>query len=92
MKDIMQNLRERGEASFAQTAEVSAFLDYQKGIDGFPSADVLKYVFANGSWIAVRPSGTEPKIKIYFCIRGEKQEDAESMYRNIGDAVKALIS
>lgn len=92
MKDIMNSLRERGSASFAQTAEVAAFLDYQKGIDGLPPADVLKYVFDNGSWIAVRPSGTEPKIKIYFCVRGEKREDSEIMYRNIRSAVEALTS
>lgn len=43
-------------------------LNYNKGIDGLPKANVIKYYFADGSWIAVRPSGTEPKIKFYYSI------------------------
>ena len=49
--------------------------DYSKGIDGLPLSDVLKFVIRNG-WIAVRPSGTEPKIKFYFSVKAESRDEA----------------
>lgn len=52
-------------------------LDYAKGVAGLPKENVLKFTFAQGSWIAVRPSGTEPKLKVYYSIRGETQAEAE---------------
>lgn len=47
-------------------------------LKGFTKSDVLKYFLADGSWIAVRPSGTEPKCKFYFCIKGVNAEDAHA--------------
>lgn len=44
---------------------------------GFPSSNVLRFLLDDGSWVAVRPSGTEPKCKFYFCIVGKDREDAE---------------
>ena len=44
---------------------------------GFDKSDVLKYFLEDGSWIAVRPSGTEPKCKFYYCIKGADQKDVE---------------
>lgn len=53
-----------------------------KPLEGFDKADVLKYYFADGSFIAVRPSGTEPKCKVYFSIKDESVEKAnEKMER-----------
>lgn len=43
----------------------------------FPEANVLKYGLEDGSWVAIRPSGTEPKVKFYFCVRGSNQADAQ---------------
>ena len=43
-----------------------------------PPSDVLKYTLADGSWIAVRPSGTEPKIKFYIAVVGETNEESQS--------------
>lgn len=45
---------------------------------GFPSSNVLRFVFDDTSWVAVRPSGTEPKCKFYFCIRGKTADDAKA--------------
>jgi phosphoglucomutase len=50
-----------------------------------PKSNVLKYILDDGSWIAVRPSGTEPKIKIYYSIVGENRDSTETAleyYRN----------
>lgn len=53
-----------------------------KPLEGFDKADVLKYYFADGSFIAIRPSGTEPKCKVYFSIKDESAEKAnEKMER-----------
>ena len=43
---------------------------------GFPVSDVLRFLLADGSWVAVRPSGTEPKCKYYYCVTGTDREDA----------------
>ena len=43
---------------------------------GFTKSDVLKYYLADGSWIAIRPSGTEPKCKFYYCVKGKDIADA----------------
>ena len=47
--------------------------DYKKGINDLPKSDVLKFILEDESWIAVRPSGTEAKIKFYFGCNGENQ-------------------
>lgn len=65
--------------------------DYKEGIDGLPKADVLKYFFADGGWMAVRPSGTEPKIKFYYSVRGTTMADAESKVMALQDAVKRIM-
>ncbi|MDR2832536.1 MAG: phospho-sugar mutase [Streptococcaceae bacterium] len=57
-----------------EVANIVEVKDYAKGIDGLPKSDVLKYFFKNGSWIAVRPSGTEPKIKYYLGVKAESKE------------------
>ncbi len=70
---MMQMLR-IGKSPFADMAQM---IDYKAGVaaeEGFgtlPTSDVLKYILADGSWVAVRPSGTEPKIKLYYSIKGK---------------------
>ena len=44
-------------------------IDYKDGYEDIPSSNVLRFFLDNGSWFAVRPSGTEPKIKFYFSIK-----------------------
>lgn len=51
--------------------------DYLKGIDGLPKSDVLKFFLENDCWFAVRPSGTEPKIKFYFGVKENTLETAK---------------
>ena len=58
---------------------------------GLPSSNVLYYDLEDGAWICVRPSGTEPKIKFYFGVKGESLEDAEKKEAAMGAAVKAMV-
>ena len=71
--------------------DIEKSLDYAEGIDGLPKSDVLKYFLKDGSWFAVRPSGTEPKIKFYFGVRGETLEDAQAKSKALMDTICALI-
>ena len=55
-----------------------------------PTSNVLYYVLEDNMWCCVRPSGTEPKIKFYYGIKGSSMEDAEKLYNKVGEAIKAL--
>ena len=88
MKGIMADFREKKESIFEDTGETVSYEDFEEGKSGLPLADVLKYSFEDGSWVAVRPSGTEPKIKIYYCMRGKDQEEAKARK----DAAASCIS
>ena len=67
-------------------------LDEVKPLTGFTKSNVLKYFLEDGSWIAVRPSGTEPKIKIYYCIKGESAEDALEKAKKYEEEMKKLTA
>lgn len=56
-----------------------------------PPSDVLKYTLADGSWIAVRPSGTEPKIKFYIAAVGETNEESQAKIANIEAEINAFV-
>ena len=66
--------------------------DYSKGIDSLPKSDVLKFILEDGSWIAVRPSGTEPKIKFYFGCNGEEKEVVDVKLEKIMNHIDSLVS
>ena len=86
IKAIMRKFREEG-----VPMETEKVLDYSQGIDGLPKSDVLKYFLKDGSWFAVRPSGTEPKIKFYFGVCGKTQEEAQAKSKALMDSVTALL-
>lgn len=85
IKSIMSTLRSERLKEIAGTP-VSSWQDFdtfEEGngadvhpLEGFTKSNVLKYFLADGSWIAVRPSGTEPKIKVYYCIKGDTAKEA----------------
>jgi len=82
IQSIMNNLRS-GSAPFGNVKAVVDYSEPQEQKFGFgrlPSADVLKYTLEDGSWIAVRPSGTEPKIKIYYSVVGENEAKAREKF------------
>ena len=82
---MMAELRVSG-SPFENTAEI---IDYSKPVAAetsfgeLPTSNVLKYILTDGSWIAVRPSGTEPKIKIYYSIKGADEASAEVCFEKI---------
>jgi len=83
IKKIMNDLRTNRLSSIGDTKVIryedylssKAYFDDQETVLILPQADVLKYFLADGCWIAIRPSGTEPKCKIYFCITGKNKEE-----------------
>lgn len=72
-------------------AAVAELLDYSLGIDDLPIENVLKFKLADGSWFCLRPSGTEPKIKLYFAVKGSSLQDAESKISGLVDTVMARV-
>ncbi|MDR0268738.1 phospho-sugar mutase [Paenibacillus sp.] len=72
-------------------AAVAEVFDYSKGLDGLPKENVLKYMLDDGSWFCLRPSGTEPKIKVYFAVRGKTLQDAEERIGKLAAEVMARV-
>lgn len=91
MVSIMETFRAKGAGTFDGLGNVDQFLDYSKGIDGFPPANVLKFIFEDGSWIAIRPSGTEPKIKFYYCIIAHTEAEATAIYEGFKAKIESLV-
>ena len=83
MKEIIAEFRKGLEA--AGGYKVTKLLDYGEGLDGLPKSDVLKFFLESGANFVVRPSGTEPKVKLYITAKGVDEADAD---RQI-DALKA---
>lgn len=71
--------------------QVTDVLDYSQGLDGLPQENVLKFLLEDGSWFCLRPSGTEPKIKFYFAVRGTSNEDAKARLGHLQDEVLTRV-
>lgn len=87
ISDLMVYFRDKGLDLFEGLNEV---VDYSQGIADLPKENVLKFFWKNGSWMAVRPSGTEPKIKVYYSVQAETRDEAKarlSEYKSVIDAV-----
>ena len=63
--------------------KVLKFLDYAAGLDGLPKSDVLKFLLEDNCSIVIRPSGTEPKLKMYISVSAEDKETAEKTEEEI---------
>lgn len=88
INSLMDHFRKNGLCVFEGADKV---IDYSQGVDDLPIENVLKFVWEDGSWVAVRPSGTEPKIKIYYSVREENREKAHERLEKIRTAVKNII-
>ena len=100
IKAIMAKFRNNAPKEWNQTA-ITVVEDFKAqtatAADGTvtnlttPPSDVLKYTLADGSWIAVRPSGTEPKIKFYIAVVGDNNEDSQAKITAIEAEINAFI-
>jgi phosphoglucomutase len=70
---------------------VKEMLDYSLGLNGLPQENVLKFMLEDGSWFCLRPSGTEPKIKVYFAVRGGTLMGAEEQISKLIEVVMVRV-
>ena len=101
IQEIMTSLRQNPPAEFAGH-KVIAVRDYKedtiKNLEtgevtatGLPNSNVLYYELTNDAWVCVRPSGTEPKVKFYYGVKGTSLEDADEKSAVMGKAVLAMV-
>lgn len=88
---IMKRFRSDGESVFADICELAELRDYSRGAEGVAEANVLKFMFSNGSWAAARPSGTEPKVKFYCCIKDRDREKAEKLHSMLKNRIEKEV-
>ncbi len=74
IRGIMEKLRKVDVRNII--SDISEVTDFQDGVGDLPKENVLKYTLKSGGWMAVRPSGTEPKIKIYYSLKGKDEKEA----------------
>lgn len=86
MQNIMQTFR--GEIKEFGGKKVVKVLDYASGLDGLPKSDVLKFLLEDHCSIVVRPSGTEPKLKMYISVSAENKEAAEVVEAEICESAE----
>ncbi len=101
MNEVMETLRSRkgavlpGQIRFFKDFDQSVVLDYKTGIQyelPMPRSNVLYYTLQNDNWFCVRPSGTEPKMKLYFGVRDGSEEEALQENRLLREAVMEQIN
>ncbi|CEK31583.1 phosphoglucomutase [[Clostridium] sordellii] len=90
IKSIMNHFRNSDIAEIAGI-KVECLNDYEDGIDNLPKSDVLKFILEDESWIAVRPSGTEPKIKFYFGVSGDNKVNVDNKLEKIMEDITTMI-
>ena len=83
MQEIMKRFHQ-GVTEFGGR-KANTTLDYSRGLDGLPKSDVLKYLIEGNSSVVVRPSGTEPKLKVYISISADSMETAKAEEQKIAD-------
>ena len=101
IKDMMTKMR-NSEIKKIGNYQVLIFKDIEKDIvkdmktgeitkTGLPTSNVLYYALEDNSWCCVRPSGTEPKIKLYMGVKGSSNEDADKKLKELREAMEACV-
>ena len=88
--DIISYYRNNDIESF-DNKKVIEVKDFANGIEGLPKANVLKYFLEDESWIAVRPSGTEPKLKFYIAVKGKEESECDEKVAGIKADIKETL-
>lgn len=88
IQSLMTYFREKGNELFDGVKEI---IDYSAGVADLPKENVLKFIWFDGSWMAVRPSGTEPKIKAYYSIKDSSRENAKNRLDSIKTTINNII-
>ncbi len=88
IQSLMTYFRENGTALFDGIKKI---IDFSAGVGDLPKENVLKFIWNDGSWIAVRPSGTEPKIKVYYSVQDASRENAEKRLADIKEIIGNII-
>ena len=79
----MKSMRAKNHTEIAGI-KVKEYRDYQKGIESLPKADVIQMVLEDETYLTVRPSGTEPKIKFYISVVDSDRKVAENKLTKMG--------
>ena len=95
IKEIMSGLSEKTPDEIGGF-KVKEFKNFNNGtIEGFPKSNVLYYDLEDNAWLCIRPSGTEPKIKFYYEVKGENEEQAklksEELKKGLHDLMKEYL-
>lgn len=90
IQDIMQSFRTEPPTE-VNGLHVQEMKDYAEGIEGLPKENVLKYSLQDGSWFCLRPSGTEPKIKVYFGVKGTSVEASQEQLKQMVEKVMGRL-
>jgi len=88
IQSLMTYFRENGTALFDGIKKI---IDFSAGVGDLPKENVLKFIWNDGSWMAVRPSGTEPKIKVYYSVQDASRENAEKRLADIRKIIGNII-
>lgn len=88
IQSLMTYFREKGTDLFDGIKEI---IDYSAGVADLPKENVLKFIWFDDSWMAVRPSGTEPKIKVYYSIKDSSRKNAEKRLSDIKSLISDII-
>lgn len=90
IRSIMDDMRSNPKESYGGL-KVLEVQDYKDGRDGLPPSNVLRFILEDNCWFCARPSGTEPKIKFYFGVKGNSIENAKEMNETLkNDVIKDL--
>ena len=101
IQEIMENFRKNPPKTLGGY-EVTSARDYKKNTitdiatgevkeTGLPKSNVLYYDMNDGAWLCIRPSGTEPKIKFYYGVKGTSLDDAEAKSKAVGDELMGMV-
>lgn len=95
MEAIMKKFHEKVGAELAYDSfagkKILSVLDFNKGLNGLPKSDVLKYLLEDNCSVVIRPSGTEPKLKVYVSVNAGSRDDAEAEEKKIVEVIEGMV-